>query len=84
MEVVKNINSIKSFFEAPISSMGTWLMDRLTSIVITIANVSYWWLLGAAMVGLFFYVAGHKKFSKYLSLPALIYLVLQILKAALV
>ena len=83
METVKTINSIKNFFEAPLSSIGAWLAEKLIGAVITITNVSYWWLLAVAMAALFFYVAGQKKFRKYVGLSPLVYIFLQIIKVAL-
>lgn len=82
------MQSIKDFFTSPFKSIGDWITSSvgsgLTSLAIFVADSSYWVLLSAAMVALFLYVAGQKQFKKYISLPILIYFLLQCLKVVLI
>ena len=72
----------------PFGKIGDWIVDKtakgIESIIVSVANNSYWVLLSIAMIALFLCVAGQKQFKKYISLPALVYFILQCLKGVMI
>lgn len=81
MEALK---SIKDFINSPFSSITEWLSDKFINSITFLIDSSHWVLLGVGMVALFLYIAGYKDSRKYTTLSAVTYLLLKILKLALI
>lgn len=82
-ETINTINTMKDFLDSPLSTVGTWLGEKVSGSIITLVDGSYWILLGVSMSALFLYVAGQKGARKYTTSPPLIYFLLQLLKISL-
>ena len=82
-ETIDTFNTLKDFLDSPLSTVGSWLGDKVVNSIGVVIDGSYWVLLAVSMCGLFLYVGGVKKASKYTTSPALVYLLLQLLKLSL-
>lgn len=84
METINTFNTIKDFFESPLSTVGSWIGDKVSVSIIGLIDGSYWLLLAVSMSALFLYVAGQKGAKKYTTCPPLVYFLLQLLKVSLI
>lgn len=82
-ETIETINTVKDFLDSPLSSVGTWVGEKISGSIIALIDGSYWILLGVSMSALFLYVAGQKGARKYTTCGPLVYLLLQLLKISL-
>lgn len=83
MDTIETIKRINNFLDAPISTIGSWLGEKVCGSIVSIVDNSYWVLLAFSMCSLFLYVAGQKGAKKYTTSPPLIYLLLQLFKMSL-
>lgn len=83
METINTFNSIKDFIESPLSTVSSWLGDKITISAVGLIDCSYWILLPISMATLFMYVAGQKGARKYTTCTPIIYFLLQLLKISL-
>lgn len=67
---------LTGFLENPLKNVQEWLTTGFLWFLDNSIEV----LLPISMIALFLYVAGQKQFKKYVSLPCLIYFLLQCLK----
>lgn len=81
---METLKSLKDFIDSPFSVISSWLSTKIISSISYLVDSFYYLLLGMAMIALFLYISGYKESKKYTTLPAVVYLLLKILKLTLV